>query len=311
MRRTQSPIRLCLLALASSLALAVSDGATDTRRQAVEATLASAAACKGLGDYYWEIGNAGGVLASGQSGRMISAQRPIRVASASKWLFGAYVAEKTQGQLTAAQLDALEMKSGYDGLNPFGCAGASTIDACLDRGGNGRRNEAHVGKFSYNGGHDQQLAHDLGLGGMDTVALSRDLQETLGLDVDYVAPQPAGGMRTTPAVYGAFLRKILNGQLQMAKLLGSHAVCTLPSQCADAAESPSPYAWHYSINHWIEDAPGEDGAFSSPGMFGFYPWITADRSSYGVLARVSLEPGAYLRSARCGIAMRHAWAAGR
>ena len=28
-----------------------------------------------------------------------------------------------------------------------------------------------------------------------------------------------------------------------------------------------------------------DGAFSSPGLFGFYPWIDAGKTYYGVLAR--------------------------
>jgi hypothetical protein len=283
---------------------------TDAQRQVVEATLERAPACKDIGNVYWEIGNADGVLASGQVGHTFSADRPIRIASASKWVFGAYVAEKTHGQLSDAQIDMLEMRSGYDELKPLGCAGAATIDACLGRGSNGQRNEAHVGYFKYNGGHDQELAHELGLGAMDTAALSADLQHTLGVAIEYQSPEPAGGMRAAPSAYGAFLRSILGGHLQMSRLLGSHVVCTLPGSCTQAAGSPSPLAWHYSLNHWVEDAPGGDGAFSSPGLFGFYPWITADRGTYGILARVSIEPGAYLRSARCGAALRTAWSTG-
>jgi hypothetical protein len=114
-------------------------------------------------------------------------------------------------------------------------------------------------------------------------------------------------MTASPAAYGTFLRKIINGQLVMSGLLGSHPVCTLPAICADSVYSPSPYAWHYSINHWVEDGVGQDGAFSSPGKFGFYPWITADRSGYGILARVSKDAGAFLPSAQCGAAIRAAW----
>lgn len=277
------------------------------QRRAVETTLVSAPQCQDLGDLYWEIGDAQGVLASGQVGRAITAERVISIASASKWVFGAYVAEKTAGKLTPVQIAALHMRSGYDQMHPLGCAGAASIDACLNRGRNGAYNAAHAGLFSYNGGHDQKLAHDLGIGAMSTSELTRDLQQTLGVDIAYAGPQPAGGMAASPAAYGAFLRKILKGELQMSHLLGSHAVCTLPAACAQAVESPAPYAWHYSLNHWVEDGPQDDEAFSSAGLFGFYPWIAADRSSYGTLARMSLNRRAGMLSADCGAVVRRAW----
>lgn len=278
-----------------------------TQVRAVEQVLASAPQCQGLGDLYWEIGNADGVLASGQVGRAITANRVIRLASASKWVFGAYVLEKTAGNLTPTQVAALEMQSGYDQMHPLGCAGAATIDACLQRGRNGSYNREHFGKFSYNGGHDQKLAHDLGLGQMNIEALSQDLQRTLGVDIAYAGPQPAGGMAASPSAYGAFLRKILKDELQISRLLGNRPVCTLPDSCPQAVSSPAPYAWHYSLNHWVEDGPGDDGAFSSAGLFGFYPWIAADRSSYGILARLSLSKRAGMLSAQCGAAIRQVW----
>jgi hypothetical protein len=55
-----------------------------------------------------------------------------------------------------------------------------------------------------------------------------------------------------------------------------------------------------------------DGAFSSPGAFGFYPWIDASKTTYGVLARhasVSLtadDPVA-TASVLCGRTIRKAW----
>jgi hypothetical protein len=97
----------------------------------------------------------------------------------------------------------------------------------------------------------------------------------------------------------------------MKDYLGTHPVCTLPGSCPGAIESPVPVAWHYSLNHWVEDDPGNgDGAFSSPGAFGFYPWISADKQWYGILARVSRRPGAYKESVYCGIKLRHAWISG-
>lgn len=65
--------------------------------------------------------------------------------------------------------------------------------------------------------------------------------------------------------------------------------------------------WHYSIGHWVEDDPlSGDGAFSSGGTFGFYPWIDATRTTYGVIARVD-ERGSGRESAKCGRLMREAW----
>lgn len=49
-----------------------------------------------------------------------------------------------------------------------------------------------------------------------------------------------------------------------------------------------------------------DGAFSSPGAFGFYPWIDAGKTTYGVLAR-SESAGNGIDSVDCGRLVRKAW----
>lgn len=70
---------------------------------------------------------------------------------------------------------------------------------------------------------------------------------------------------------------------------------------------PSSESWHYSIGHWVEDDPVVgDGAFSSAGSFGFYPWIDADKTTYGVLAR-SESAGNGIDSVDCGRLVRRAW----
>ena len=95
----------------------------------------------------------------------------------------------------------------------------------------------------------------------------------------------------------------------MHDALGTHPVCTNPRTCANAENAPSPpgESWHYSIGHWVEDDPDVgDGAFSSPGAFGFYPWIDRTKTSYGVLAR-SAANGA-IASVYCGRLIRKAWA---
>jgi hypothetical protein len=72
------------------------------------------------------------------------------------------------------------------------------------------------------------------------------------------------------------------------------------------APIPESESWHYSIGHWVEDDPVVgDGAFSSPGAFGFYPWVNATRSNYGILARK--VDGGWYASAQCGRQIRKAW----
>jgi hypothetical protein len=100
----------------------------------------------------------------------------------------------------------------------------------------------------------------------------------------------------------------------MGALLGSHPVCTNPLTCGlnVAAYSPVPSTetWHYSLGHWVEDDPiVGDGAFSSAGSFGFYPWIDATKTNYGIVAR-SAQQGQGYASAQCGRLIRKAWTTG-
>ncbi|CAH0441649.1 serine hydrolase family protein [Ralstonia pseudosolanacearum] len=292
------------------------------RRAAVESTLQHAAACQHMGDYYWEIGDADRVLLQGQQGRRVDADRPVRLASASKWVFGTYVVERQQGKLTPAIIDALTMRSGYDALNPRLCNRDDTAQSCFARGRNGTLTPGHVGRFSYNGGHDQKLLIDLGFGKADAAALTTELTRELAhvpaltdagapFGMDYLVPEPAGGMAASPTAYGRFLRRLMRGEYRLGRMLGEHAVCTEPGSCPAAVSTPASQPWHYALNYWIEDQPGGDGAFSSPGAFGFYPWITADKHHYGMLVRETLSPRGYVRSAVCGALIRKAFDEGR
>jgi CubicO group peptidase (beta-lactamase class C family) len=159
----------------------------------------------------------------------------------------------------------------------------------------------------------QKHASLSGLGAMDNAALAAELRAQLGADIalGYTQPQLAGGVFTTPAAYAVFLRKLLNRQLHMAGLLGSNPVCTNPLTCSAAVYTPIPMteSWHYALGHWVEDDPQVgDGAFSSPGAFGFYPWVDASKTYYGVVARQVLN--GYLASANCGRLVRKAWLTG-
>lgn len=284
------------------------DAAAADRSQAVAAVAQSDAACKKLGDFYWEIGDAKGVLASGAVGTKYSANSEMKIASASKLVWGAYYLEKI-GRNTQPKPDDmtyLTMRAGYTKLNPVKCLLSKTGDDCLNKGENGERVSADVGRFSYSGGHDQKLLQLLGLGRLNAAQLTSEVMGYIGREIplSYSQAQPAGGMKGTPAAYGQFLRKILSGQLRMRDFLGYGKV---PTQGPNAGYSPAPWAWHYSINHWVEDDASGDGAFSSPGLMGFYPWISADKTTYGIVAREKLSKTAYVESAVCGRKLRQAW----
>ena len=182
-----------LLLVATQPALAAPD------IQAAKRVLDSAPVCQNLGDYYWEIGDAKGVIASGSKGTRVQARNPLPIASASKWIFGAFVVETTKGHLSPAQIQALEMGSGFDSFNPFFCRGAKNIEECLGRRANGHQDPAKVGVFNYNEGHDAKLAMDLGLGQLDLQSLALTWNATLnsGSDIHFLSPEPAGGLSMT------------------------------------------------------------------------------------------------------------------
>lgn len=299
---------------AGILALALSSCALNAAAAGSAAeTAQGAASCRALGDFYWEIGNARGVLASGQVGDDYSANKEIQLASASKFVWGAYVLEKIgKGQTPSQeQVDFLEMKSGYTAFNPLFCLLSRSVGSCMDARSNSERENRNVGKFFYGGGHDQRMAASMGFGRFSADQLTGEVMGLIGSDLDlrYKRPQPAGGMEGTPAAYGGFLRKILSGELRMKEFLGYQPVCAYPGgDCPTALSSPVKERWHYSLNHWVEDDPKTgDGAFSSPGLMGFYPWISADKTTYGLVARQTLSKSAYWDSVECGRDIRAAW----
>lgn len=311
----------------------VSSGATTptaTSISAATATAASNASCSVIAPFYWEIGNKNGPLASSATGDgTVTSATSMLIASASKWLFGAYVVEKRSGALTADDLKALTMRAGYTSFVYGDCLravpanqSAETVDQCFTSGNNNVYTAANNGKFYYSGGHFQWLAdNNLGLGADNNAQLATDVAAQIGQDFSFSfnSPQLAGGVQSTGGDYAIFLRKLLNGQLRISAMLGSNAVCTNPGNCSDAVYAPIPLSesWHYSLAHWVEDDPlVGDGSFSSPGAFGFYPWIDKSKAYYGVLARYDSNTGGpvqgtpYYKSVVCGRAIRKAWFTG-
>jgi hypothetical protein len=299
------------------------------RTSAAETTANEAAACKAAQPFYWEIGNAERALSSGQAGSQApDARTTLALASASKWIYGAYVTQVRQGRLSDEDVRFLSFRSGYTRFRV--CLPNQTVAECQAGliNGRGRIDRDTEGYFDYNGGHMQKHATLMGLGDLDKDQLARAIERGLrdigpAWNIGYSQAQLAGGVTGTAAQYARFLRAMLKGDLQLGAQLGSHAVCANPQTCpGEAVKTPIPTkeTWHYSLGHWVEDDPHVgDGAFSSPGAFGFYPWIDAGKTVYGILAREdrsrmrSADPDEKpaVESVDCGRLIRKAWMSGQ
>jgi hypothetical protein len=275
---------------------------------AASATAENHPECLRIGSFYWEIGDKDSTLASGSVGDGYRADTLMAIASASKWLYSSYWVQRQRGVLTVEDVKYFNFRSGYTEFST--CIGSVTVGDCLDSGSNGVFDPATDDRFDYGGGHMQKHATLNGLGGLNARQLGAEVRSQLGdeVDIDYGSAQLAGGANASAAEYAKVLRKIVGDRLLMHDVLGMFAVCVDPATCAQAISTPSPPGeqWHYSIGHWVEDDPKVgDGAFSSPGAFGFYPWVDASKRWYGIVAQESLR-GAY-ESLQCGRLIRKAW----
>ena len=295
------------------------DPTVSQRTLAAAATAENNAECGKVKPFYWEIGDKGATLASASvnvpGGQVYTAASVMSIASASKWLYSTYFVQKTAGNLTATDVKFFNFKSGYANLTT--CSASTTVGNCLDVvNDNGTTNGSFTAsaenKFDYDGGHMQKHAALNGLANMDSASLATEIRSQLGSEIalSYGQPQLAGGVFMSASEYGKVLRKILGGALTMNSALGTHAVCASADICpTQAIRSPAPKgeSWNYSIGHWVEaPAPAvSDSAFSSPGAFGFYPWIDKTKTYYGIVART--DPAGALDSVDCGRVIRKAW----
>lgn len=315
---TLPSVWLAVLTLASSAATAQ----VPTLQQRIAAATATAQntanACNEGRPFYWEIGDGTARAASGSvmlpgSTAKVTAKTVVSIASASKWVYGSYVAQRTAGKLTDLDRQFLAMRAGYTQFRY--CETTQTVDSCLAFQNNGEYTAETDGVFYYNGGHMQKHASMSGLGAMNLRTLGAEMRRVLGTDIPitYVQSQLAGGAAMSADGYAKLLRKIMTGKLQMGALLGTGKVCTNPLTCGlDSARltpSPAGESWSYSVGHWVEDDPvAGDGSFSSGGAFGFYPWIDATRTWYGVVSRQVPDGGP--TSLACGQLIRQAWVSG-
>ncbi|PQA86387.1 hypothetical protein [Hyphococcus luteus] len=284
---------------------------------------ANGSACNDIRPFYWEIGeDSGGPVVSGQVGGTDYARdTQIGIASASKWIFGAYVLERYYGPPTgsagATIVSALNMQEGHTSFSPLYCAFTTYVNGCHMIGSNDDVDSSKVGYFNYGGGDGQYAAADTGLLGLNTKTATTLLNEvnsylSLGSDFEYNFPAVAGGMRSSAEDYAAFLQNLMDGTYVMSSYLGDSAVNT---QCTECSSPFGSVDLHYSYFHWVEDQTGGnlpngtsvsagDGSFSSPGALGFYPWISADKETYGIVAT---DDASFQESYVCGVAIRDAY----
>jgi hypothetical protein len=74
----------------------------------------------------------------------------MAIASASKWIYCAYVTQRNKGVLGEADLKFLEMRSGYVSFET--CAADQTVDGCLNDLNNGPCSAEFDGSLEYDGG---------------------------------------------------------------------------------------------------------------------------------------------------------------
>ncbi|WP_020651002.1 hypothetical protein [Solimonas variicoloris] len=313
----------------ATLALLAAPTAAFAYDIAAATAAAEGAACTDARPFYWEIGGSSGApIASGQVGGTDFARNTtVTLASASKWVFAAYVLQRYSGIPTgsggAQIVDALNMKLGYTSLNDYLCQLTLTVSGCFTVGSNDNHDSAADGHFFYNSGHGQYVASQaslLNLGNKTRNTLFTEVNSylNLGSSFGYANLPLSSGMQGNAADYATFLQRIMTGYYVISSYLNYSPVVTYP--CASGLSGCTPLGsvdFHYSLHHWIEDNTGGtlsngktlgpgDGAHSSPGAFGFYPWITADKQYYGILSREA-SSGAPGDSIPCGQAIRKAF----
>ncbi len=307
---------------------------------AVSATAQSNTQCTAIQPFYWEIGDASSALASGSStqvgGTPVTAGTKWSIASASKWIYGMYVVQNRGGaaNLTPADVKFLSFTSGYTYMDTLTqsatctapASGSDSINYCLTLPSStsgelySSHNPSTDGVFDYDGGHEENHAGQFQpeINSLDTSLLGNAIAAGLnvsGITLRYTQPLLAGGIYASANDYSPILRAVLSGELGMLDALGTHSVCAWVGSGCNAAYSPGVTVhWHYSITHWVEDDPTTgDGAFSSPGAFGFYPWIESNKKFYGVISRYVTANGEIqngIASSQCGHELRAAWETG-
>jgi len=324
--RFLAPLALAVLTLCAAHTVQA-DVFAKTPQEAAAKKTSSGPVCDKIGSFYWEIGTADKILASGNvsqrfnmAGTPSGADVRLPAGEASSWIMSAYLIEKIlkkQTTLTDEQIAALDMHSSYRAPMSQSCKATAKVQSCFRNVGGMDRNSLNKG-FHFGPGHMQKLAMDLGMADMTAEDIRYDMLDAFTGTRNYNGylgtTRLIDGMQITAAGYARFLRDTLAGKNKMAGLLGQHAVCAYKGRdCPDTGYTPAPNdkAWRFGLGHWTEtDTTRGNGAFSAFSTEGYYVWIAADKSHYGVLAPVIKNTKIGDSVIDCGRALRTAYLTG-
>jgi hypothetical protein len=284
-------------------------------------TAQTSEACRLNRNFYWEIGTRHGAFAAGSVvnnpwGTQFNAESSMSIASASKMIFSAYVLESCGGVpcnygTGPAAVNALRMVAGYTSSTAWCPSPSSALTVADCANAAGVVETGWAGHFGYSGGQFMALAKgEPHLSGLNAEQLGAEVNAWLGTYFAYEPgnPWPGGGNVATPAIYAHFLQRVLLSNVDYTNGLKLHGYLGADAVDARSAGVIPEQGWFYSYGHWVENAGGGDavwdGAFSSPGAQGFYPWISRTRRVYGVVARTG---GNFFQSVKCGQAIRKAF----
>ena len=104
-------------------------------------------------------------------------------------------------------------------------------------------------------------------------------------------PMPSGGIRTSGASYARFLQAILSDEIVTGRRADMATPRTVGITIASSPIDQDMGMWMYALGQWREcpdatwtQACANRVVSSSPGAFGFYPWIDHDRGYWAVIA---------------------------
>lgn len=248
---------------------------------------------------------------------------PIQIASATKWMSaavvmalvdsGAITLDDTTGQWLGwtgekSAISVRQLFSHTSGIEPGdqSCIGNffTTLQSCAAEIESLDLIAAPGAEINY-GGNSMHVA-----GAMCEVATDTSwvnlfqtyVKGPLGLaNTNYnnaINPRIAGGMSSTADDYGRMLQMLLDGGLHEGTTIleGPTVEAMLADQTNGAAIGSLPptadgHYLGYGIGNWVFRKTSADAVVesSSPGLFGFSPWIDRERRYYAILAVVDLN----------------------
>jgi CubicO group peptidase (beta-lactamase class C family) len=210
-----------------------------------------------------------------------------------------------QAAITLQQL--LSFTSGLPSEAPCTLLPGLTLAQCVELIADMKLVAAPGGRFDYGSTHLHVAARmaEVVTGQNWSDVFATQLKIPLGLGADmlyYTAPRQgvgtsnplvAGGLRTTMNEYARVLQLEFNrGTYQGNALIGAwlfDAQATEPYPNAEIGNSPFQKIgmnYHYGLGAWLECPPPASNCtvLSSPGAFGFTPWVDRDGGYYAILA---------------------------